>query len=191
LRFIRLLVATLLGVAACTGSVEKTSTPNEFVDAACADLSAWSTAVGSAFEDVQNLRQFGTSGDPVAEEGLLRTLVDSLRAAEVATAQLAKGISARGAPNITDGEAIKNSILDTLDRLRELLHTTRRDVDAFKLSTATKEQTDALRLKIDELTTNVGETFARLAPLNQNNELRAAFLGSASCQGLSSSFGSS
>jgi hypothetical protein len=191
LRFIRPLVVTaMLVVAACTGSVEKTSTPNEFVDAACADLSAWSTAVGAAFQDVQNLRQLGTSGDPVVEEGLLRTLTTSLRDAESATAQLAKGISARGAPNITDGEDIKNAILDTLDRLRELLRTTRHDVDAFKLSTATKEQTDALRLKIDELTTNVGETFARLAPLNQNNELRAAFLGSAACQGLTDSFSS-
>lgn len=190
MRVIHLVVGALFLAAACTGSVEKTSTPNEFVDAACADLSAWSTAVGAAFEDVQNLRQLGTSGDPVAEEGLLRTLTTSLRDAENATAQLAKGISTRGAPDITDGEAIKNSILDTLDRLRELLRTTRHEVDGFKLSTATKEQTDALRLKIDELTANVGETFAKLAPLNQNNELRAAFLGSASCQGLSSSFSS-
>ena len=133
MRVIRPFVAALFVVAACTGSVEKTSTPNEFVDAACADLSAWSTAVSGAFADVQGLRQLGTSSDSVAEEALLLKLTTSLRDAENATAQLAKGISTRGAPNIADGEAIKNSILDTLDRLRELLRTTRHEVDAFEI----------------------------------------------------------
>ena len=190
MREIRLLLVALLLIAACTGSPSRKSTANEFVDSACADLAAWAASVNQAFTDVQNLGQLGASGDVVAQEGLLRRLSTSLRDADTATAQLANGISSRGAPNIASGDEVKKTILDTLNHLREVLHTTRTEVEAFKLSTATKEQSDKLRSDIDALTSDVAATFAGLAPLNQNNDLRAAFLGSASCQQLSSGFSS-
>ena len=191
MRVVRLCVAGLFVIAACTGSPSKRSTSNEFVDAACADLAVWAASINQAFTDVQNLGQLGASGDTVAQEGLLRKLSTSLRQADTATTQLANGISARGAPNIASGDDIKKSILDTLNRLREQLGTTRTEVESFKVATATKEQSDKLRSDIDALTTNVGETFAGLAPLNQNNDLRAAFLGSAACSQIASQFSSS
>jgi hypothetical protein len=184
------LLAALIVVAGCTGSPSRKTAPNEFVDDACADLAAWGDSVSRAFTDVQNLNQLGTSSDTVAQEQLLATLSVSLRDADRATAQLANGISARGAPNVASGDDIKKSILETLNTLRELLDETRKEVDSFKVSTATREQSDKLRADIDDLTTNVGELFTKLAPLNENNDLRAAFLGSAACQGLASIFSS-
>jgi hypothetical protein len=190
LRVIRLLFAALLFTAACTGSPSKTSTPNDFVDAACTDLATWGTTVQQAFADLQSLGQVGAAGDPTAQAQLLGKLSASLARADTATAQLANGISARGAPNIASGDDVKNAILDALNRLREALGKTRRAVDGFHANTATKEESDALKAQLDGLTTEVASTFAGLAPLNQNNDLRAAFTGSAACQQVASSFSS-
>jgi hypothetical protein len=190
LRVIRPLLAALLLVAACTGSPSKKSTPNDFVDAACTDLATWGTTVQKAFTDLQNLGQVGTAGDPIAQEQLLGKLSASLNQAQTATAQLANGISARGTPNIASGDDVKKAILDALNQLREVMGKTRRAVDSFHVRTATKEESDALKLELDGLTAEVANTFAGLAPLNQNNDLRAAFTGSAACQQVASSFSS-
>lgn len=190
MRVIRWLIAALLLVGACTGSPSRKSTANDFVDAACADLATWAASVNRAFTDVQSLGQVGASGDVVAQEGLLRKLSASLADADRATAQLANGISARGAPNISSGDDIKNSILDALNRLREVLGKTRMEVESFKVQTATKAESDKLKSDIEGLTTEVANTFAGLAPLNQNNDLRAAFLGSANCQQVASGLSS-
>jgi len=187
---IRLALAGLLVVAACTGSPSKKSTANDFVDQACADLAGWGTTVQRAFTDLQNLGQVGAASDPIAQEQLLGKLSASLAQANTATAQLANGISARGTPNIANGEDVKNAILDALNKLRDVLDKTRRAVDSFHPRTATKEESDALKAQLDGLTTEVASTFAGLAPLNQNNDLRAAFTGSAACQSVASSFSS-
>jgi hypothetical protein len=190
LRIVRLLVALLLFVAACTGSPTKKSTANDFVDAACTDLGTWSATVQRAFTDLQSLGQLGTAGDPIAQAQLLHKLSASMAQADTATSQLANGISARGAPNIASGDDVKKSILDTLNRLREVLGKARRAVDSFDVRTATKEQSDALKAELDGVTTEVANTFAGLAPLNQNNDLRAAFTGSANCRQVASNFSS-
>jgi len=190
LRTVKLCVAALVLVAACTGSPSKKSTANDFVDQACTDLAGWGTTVQRAFSDLQALGQTGAAGDPIAEEQLLGKLSASLDKANTATAQLANGISARGTPNIANGEDVKNSILDALNKLRDVLTKTRRAVDSFHPRTATKEESDALKTQLDGLTTEVASTFAGLAPLNQNNDLRAAFTGSAACQQVASSFSS-
>ena len=190
MRGIRLLVAALILFGACTGSPSKKSTPNDFVDAACTDLATWGTTVQQAFTDLQSLGRVGAAGDPIAQAQLLHKLSASLAQADTATSQLANGISARGAPNIASGDDVKKAILDALNRLREVLGKTRRAVDSFDVRTATKEQSDALKSELDGLTAEVANTFAGLAPLNQNNDLRAAFTGSAACQQVASSFSS-
>jgi hypothetical protein len=182
LRPIRLLLVALVLLAACTGSASKKSTASDFVDAACGDLAAWATSVNTAFTDLQSLGQLGPSGDATAQEALLRKLSASVADADKATAQLANGISARGAPNIASGDDIKKSILDSLNRLREVLAKTRMELDSFDVRNATKEQSDKLKSDLDGLTSNVADAFAGLAPLNQNNDLKAAFAGSATCQ---------
>ena len=102
--------------------------------------------------------------------------------ANTATAQLANGISARGTPNIANGDDVKKSILDALNQLRDVLGKTRTEVDNFDVKTAGKAESDKLKSELDGLTTEVANTFAGLAPLNQNNDLKAAFAGSANCK---------
>src|SRR5205809_640380 len=97
-------IAALLLVAACTGSPSKKSTANDFVDQACSDLAGWAITVQHAFTDLQGLGQVGVAGDPIAQAQVLHKLSESLSQADTATAQLANGISARGAPNIASGD---------------------------------------------------------------------------------------
>ena len=186
----RLLIAGLLLVGACTGSATKTSTPNDFVDAACADLSGFATAVDRAFKDLLGLSQVDIT-DTVGTQAFLVRLSTSLADAETASTQLANGISARGAPNIASGDDIKNKILDALNRLREGLRTTRHAIDAFDFKTATPDESAKLRAEIDALTTTGAEAIAGLAPLNENNEWRAAFAGSATGRQVASQLSSS
>jgi hypothetical protein len=189
-RGVRLLIACLLFVAACTGSSSKKSSAGDFVDAACGDLAAWATSVNRAFTDLQSLGQAGTAGDPTAQEVLLTKLSASLTDADKATSQLASGISSRGAPNIASGDDIKKSILDSLNGLREVLGKTRQEVDAFDVRTATKEQSDKLKADLNGLTADVAAAFAGLAPLNENNDLKTAFAGSAACKQVGSGLSS-
>jgi hypothetical protein len=189
LRVPRLLIAALLLVGACTGSATKKSTPNDFVDAACADLSGFATAVDRAFKDLQSLSQIDVT-DTVGTQAFLVRLSTSLREADTATTQLANGISSRGAPNIASGDDIKKAILDSLNRLREGLGKTRNAIDAFDFKTATTDESAKLRAEIDSLTTTGAEAIAGLAPLNENNELRAAFAGSATCRQVGSQLSS-
>jgi hypothetical protein len=146
--------------------------------------------VNQAFTDLQGLSQLSASGDTTAQETLLTKLSVSLKNAETATATLAGGISSRGAPSIASGDDIKRSILDSLNKLREVLGTTRTEVDSFKVATATKAESDKLRSDIDALTTEVANAFTGLAPLNQNNDLRLAFQDSAACKQAASSLSS-
>jgi hypothetical protein len=186
-------VIAIVGVlaASCTGSGSKQkSSANDFVDAACADLAAWATSVNTAFTDLQSLGAQFSANDTTAAQLQLKKVSQGLESAEAATSQLANGISARGAPSIASGEDIKKSILDSLNRLRELLNTTRKEVDTFDFATATKEASDRLKSDLDALTSEVASAFAGLAPLNENNDLRTAFEGSAACKKVQSSFSS-
>ncbi|MEY2422257.1 MAG: hypothetical protein QOI95_2324 [Acidimicrobiaceae bacterium] len=183
-------VALLAAVAVgCTGSGSKKSSANEFVDAACSDLAAWAASVNSAFTDLQDVGQFDVTNVAGAQE-LLRRLSTALGDADKATSKLASGISSRGAPNISSGEDIKKSILDSLNRLRDLLSTTRTEVDNFDVQTATQAESDKLKSDLDGLSSGVADAFAGLAPLNENNDLKSAFEGSATCKQVGSDLSS-
>ena len=186
-----LAIVAILAVlaASCTGSSSKKSSAGEFVDAACADLAAWATAVNKAFTDLSSLAQFDVSNATGAQE-LLRRLSTALGDADKATSQLANGISARGAPNISSGEDIKNTLLTSLNSLRDVLSKTRTEVDNFDVATATAEESTKLKSDLDGLAAEVANAFAGLAPLNENNDLKAAFDGSATCRQVGSSFSS-
>jgi hypothetical protein len=189
LRIVAIIAIAGVLAASCTGSGSKKSTAGEFVDAACADLGAWATAVNKAFTDLSSLAQFDVSDTTGAQE-LLRRLSTALGDADKATSQLANGISSRGAPNISSGEDIKKSLLDALNQLRDVLSKTRTEVDNFDVATATPEESAKLKSDLDGLSTEVANTFTGLAPLNENNDLKAAFDGSATCRQVGSSFSS-
>ena len=192
MRVLRMIaVIAIVGVlaASCTGSASKKSSAGEFVDAACADLATWATAVNTAFTDLNSLAQFDVTNTTGAQE-LLRRLSSALGDADRATSQLANGISSRGAPNISSGEDIKKTILDSLNQLRDVLSKTRTEVDNFDVATATQEESAKLKSDLDGLTAEVANAFAGLAPLNENNDLKAACEGSAACRQVESSLNS-
>ena len=176
--------------AGCTGSGGGKTSAADFAAATCPDLATWATAVQSAFTDLQNIGQFNVT-DAAGAQDLLRRLSSALGDADRATSKLASNISSRGAPNISSGDDIKKSIIDALNKLRDLLSKTRTEVDNFDVARANQADSDKFKADLDGLSSGVADAFTGLAPLNDNNDLKAAFDGSAACKQVASQFGSS
>src|SRR3954454_2512208 len=122
MRIVRVLVAATLVVAlaaGCGGGSKKTSA-GDFVDATCVDLAAWATSIQGAFADLQDISGFDVS-DATSAQALLRKLSTALGDADQATSRLASGINSRGAPDIASGADIKKTLVDALNKLRDIL----------------------------------------------------------------------
>lgn len=179
-RRVAALVLVAIVAAACGGGDKKTSA-GEFADATCVDLANWATTIQTAFEDLQGLEDFDP-GDLNTAESVLGKLNAALADADQATAKLVSGISSRPAPDIASGEDIKSSLVTALNKLRDVLTSTRTRISNFDVRTATPDDADKLKSDLDGLENSVGEALAGLTPLNDNNELKAAFEGSETCK---------
>ena len=183
MRTVRVLVAATLVVAlaaGCGGGSSKTSA-GDFVDATCVDLAAWATSIQKAFAELQDLGQFDTT-DAASAQALLRKLSAALGDADGATSKLASGINSRGAPDIASGADIKKTLVDALNKLRDILSSTRTEVDNFDVKTASTSDADKFKNDLDGLTPQIADAFAGLDPLDKNADLKSAFDNSATCK---------
>jgi ABC-type transporter Mla subunit MlaD len=183
MRMVRVLVVATLVIAlaaGCGGGTKKTSA-GDFVDATCVDLAAWATSIQKAFADLQEIGQFDAS-DPVSAQALLRKLSAALGEADSATSKLASGIESRGAPDIASGADIKKTLVDALNKLRDILSSTRTEVDNFDVKTASASDADKFKNDLNDLTPQIADAFAGLDPLDKNADLKSAFDNSAKCK---------
>ncbi len=181
-----MIAIALLVLPACSdggsNATAQSSAPPD-IDATCADLATWAASVQRAFVDLQRVGQFDAT-DTAGAQDQLKRLSAELASADQATATLIDGLNARSAPSIL-GEDVKKALVDTLNKLRALASTTRRELDAFDVKTATKEQSDKLRAALDALRNSVTESLTGLAPLlTSNSELRRALENSPRCKQL-------
>jgi len=172
------LVFTL--AAGCGGGSKKSSAA-DFVDATCVDLAAWATSIQGAFADLQDLGNFDTS-DTAGAEALLRKLSSALGEADKATSKLASGIDSRSAPDIASGAEIKKTLVDALNKLRDILSSTRTEVDNFDVKTASESDAEKFKTDLEGLTPQISDAFAGLEPLDSNTDLKSAFDNSAKCK---------
>jgi hypothetical protein len=144
-----------------------------------------------AFTDLQAIGQLDAT-DPTAAQNQLRKLSTELTAADRATQRLSDGIAGRPAPDVSSGEDVKKTIVDTLKRLRDMGASTRAAIDVFDVKTATQEQSDKLKAELTALSNSVADTLTGLAPLlTSNDQLRSALQGSATCRQAGSQLSSS
>lgn len=191
MRMVRVVVAATLVVAlaaGCGGGSKKTSA-GDFVDATCVDLAAWATSIQTAFADLQDIGQFDVS-DATSAQALLRKLSTALGDADRATSKLASGIDSRGAPDIASGAEIKKTLVGALNKLRDILSSTRTEVDNFDVKTASSSDAEKFKTDLDGLSPQIADAFAGLDPLDKNADLKSAFDNSAKCKEAGSVFSS-
>ena len=186
-------VLTVVLSAGCGGSPPNTpAAGGTFADATCADLANWAAAVQRALQDLQSVVQFDPSGNSTTAGTQLRQLSTALSDADRATQRLADGISSRRAPDVTNGEQVKKTVLDALKELRDAGKQARASIDAYDVDAATSEQTAKLKSDLQGLGDSVQNTFAQLVPLvAENQQLRAALQNSATCRTAASNLTSS
>jgi len=196
LRIAAALMALALLLGACSDSKEGGSRPSSvggtaFADATCADLAQWAGAVQPMFTDLQGANNLDIT-DVATTKAQLAKLSSELQAAEQATAKLSDGINSRPAPDISDGEQVKTTLVTTLDQLRDLGPKARTQIDQFDASNATPESAAQLRQALTSLGDQVASALAALQPLlTENEQLRNALNNSATCQQAGSAFTSS
>jgi len=174
---------TVLLAVACSGSKPNTpATGGTFADATCADLANWAGAIRQAYTDLQGVGQLDASSLTSTKEQLRALSVD-LQTADRATQRLSDGISGRRAPDIDNGEQIKQTVLDTLKKLRDSGKAARAEIDAFDPQAATRDSAEKLRSDLNTLTSGIEEALTGLAPLlTSNAQLRSALENSATCR---------
>lgn len=193
MRMVRMLAAATLVVAlaaGCGGGGSKKLSAGDFVDATCVDLAAWATAVQSAFADLQNIDQFDVS-DATSANLLLRKLSAALGDADSATSKLSSGVAARGAPDIASGAEIEKSVVDSLNKLRDVLSKTRTEVDNFDVGKASQADADKFKSDLNALGPQITDALSGLDPLDKNTDLKSAFDNSAKCKAAGSELSSS
>jgi len=193
MKMVRVLAAATVVVAltaGCSGGGTKKLSAGDFVDATCVDLAAWATKVEAAFGDLQNVDQFDVS-DATSANLLLRKLSTALGDADAATSKLASGVDSRGAPDIASGAELKKSVVDSLNKLRDVLSKTRTEVDNFDVATASKSDADKFKSDLDGLGPQITDALSGLDPLDKNTDLKSAFDNSAKCKEAGSAFSSS
>lgn len=185
------IVVALLLVASCSSDDEapiptgQASGSNAtFADATCADLARFAVAMQPAYLDLRMGNDIDAE-DAEAVDTYVSRVTSELDTAAAATKQLSDGIASRPAPDITDGEALKTRVVETLDALA------RRGLDMaarlrrFDVAEASPDERGALLEELDELDGFVLESIGELTPyISDNAELQAAFERSNTCRDL-------
>jgi len=191
-RTIAVAALVALTAGACGGSPPNApAAGGTFADATCADLASWSSAVQRAFRALQAVEQFDPTQSASAPPPLA-ALSTALSDADRATQRLSDGIRGRPAPEVTNGEQVKTTILSSLKELRDLGKQARTSVDAYTVESATPEQATKLKSDLQGVADSVQNTLAQLTPLIANNDqLRSALENSATCRTAASNLTSS
>jgi hypothetical protein len=167
-----LIVAALLSALtpiACGGDGGDGSTsPNEWADTLCTELSTWRDSVSTAVEPVQ-------AGGTVSRQELQNVVNEVGDATET----LVGGLQDLDRPDIEAGQEAK----DEIDQLAEMLQTDIGEADRA----ADSGSANAARASLNTMAAQVSSAVRSLEQIDAQGELRSAFEQSDSCRGLTQS----